>query len=483
MARQAPDGLSRHPTKGFRITSGKTLDGRPRLFWLGHDRVKAEYHAHCIRGCMAHMRSGGRDVWTDADLADVKVHLDGFKKALSGLQNLHARDAADLQERYKSLDAEREELQFRQVVFSATFGGGDAPQPTASLNPASDPEKDHRVTPNLHAAVDLFADAFDKRSVASNHKKRMRQLLGDLKHYRQDLALAEVDRVWLQSLTDEMKSRPKSRKRKTPLAPYTVRNMLRAWSQFFDWLDANGDSPKFGGWQAPRRWQDLFEVKLTKLMTKAERDAHADGPKQLTLDQVVKLYQAIRNDRHRIWVSLGVFAALGQEEISSLRRDEFELSAGMLTHRRSKTGQLGRYWLSPEVVTLIKDYFASTPTDADGTAFFTADGSKLVSGTSDAVRQAWTDIVERVDGIDKDQQGFYHLRKFTADYAMRKGGQEVRDAVLAHTPTSVGGKHYSNARNYESVFQVQRDLYEDLKAGGYFNVVVRRGKPRTKAAA
>ena len=84
------------------------------------------------------------------------------------------------------------------------------------------------MSATLHTWIDLFADSFDKRTVADNHKTRMRQLLGDLKHFRKDVPLTEVNRVWLQTLTDEIKSRPKSRKRKTPLAPYTLMNMLRA---------------------------------------------------------------------------------------------------------------------------------------------------------------------------------------------------------------------------------------------------------------
>jgi hypothetical protein len=44
------------------------------------------------------------------------------------------------------------------------------------------------------------------------------------------------------------------------------------------------------------------------MMSKAERDVHPDGPKHLTLDQVVRLYKAARNGVHRICVLLGTFA-------------------------------------------------------------------------------------------------------------------------------------------------------------------------------
>jgi hypothetical protein len=53
MARVAKGGLSRHPTKGFRISIGHyEQDGRklPRVFWLGHDPLTATYAADQFRG-------------------------------------------------------------------------------------------------------------------------------------------------------------------------------------------------------------------------------------------------------------------------------------------------------------------------------------------------------------------------------------------------------------------------------------------------
>lgn len=455
MARTAAKGLSHHATKGFRISIGKKADGTYRQFWLGQGRILAEYHADTLRGQFERMKSEGRDVWTAEDEAAVRWYVDQFRAMQTALRQRHALDVQELDQRGQILNA---------VMIGDPVRTPQAkpPEPTGA-----------KQTLNLHAAIDAYVESFNAKAVSGGHKERTRQLMDDLKHYRADVPLAEIDRVWLQTLTDHIKSRPKARKRKTPLAPYTVRNMLRAWSRFFDWLDANADSPRFGGWQAPRRWEELFEVKLTKLMNKAERDARADGPKQLTVQQVVRLYRAARSEVHRVCILLGVFAALGQREIASLRREEFDLSAGTLTHRRSKTGQLGKFWLPPEAVTMIRRYFRENRADKEGTAFLTADRSKLVTDTSDAVRQAWTDIVNRVNKeggpkIEKGMQGFYHLRKFAADYAMRSGGPVVRDAFLAHAPESVGAKHYSNARDFEAVFAVGKALHRELTAAGMF---------------
>src|SRR3954453_9346555 len=52
MPKLPPGDLSKHPTKGYRLTSGWYLkDGkkRPKVFWLGHDKEKAQLTAHTIR--------------------------------------------------------------------------------------------------------------------------------------------------------------------------------------------------------------------------------------------------------------------------------------------------------------------------------------------------------------------------------------------------------------------------------------------------
>lgn len=458
MARTAKQGLSHHATKGFRLSIGKKPDGNYKTFWLGRERLLAEYHANTLRGQFQNMQLQDREVWTEDDEASVKWYVDHFRAMQIGLRERQAADVRQVQLTGQFLNA---------VII------GDPVSPRAKRQSSEDPAIQPKLT--LHSAIDAYVEAFEKKVLTEGHKERTRQLLNDLKHFRGDVPLAEIDRVWLQTLTDQIKSRPKSRKRKTRLAPYTVRNMLRSWSRFIDWLDANADSARFGRWEAPRRWEDLFQVHLTKLMSKAERDAHADGPKHLTLEQVIRLYRAARNDLHRICVVLGTFAALGQKEIASLRRDEFHLTSGTLTHRRSKTGQLGKFWLPPEAVTLIRGYFRKVRTDKGNTAFFTADGSLLVTDSSDAVRQAWTDIVDRVnkeDGkkIEKCVQGFYALRKFAADFAMRQGGPVVRDTFLAHAPESIGAKHYSNTRDFDCVFQVGRTLYAQMKAAGAFDI-------------
>jgi integrase len=461
-----PDVGERHP-KGFRFRIGRLPDGQGARFWLGSDELQAQQRAAAYVEAWADVIRRGGTSWSDETLKE-------------------ARDLGE--QRIRGWTNWANSIRRGAVAVAAVAAQEDAKLQAVTAQPVASAAETPTETPMLHAAIDTYMVAFKAKATSESHKERTRQLLDDLKHYRADVPLATIDRVWLQTLTDFIKSRPKARKRKTPLAPLTVRNTLRAWSRFFDWIDSNADSPRFGHWQAPRRCGELFQVRLTKLMTKAERDAHADGPKQLTIDQVVRLYRAAKNDVHGVCVLLGTFAALGQKEIATLRRDEFDLDAGVLTHRRSKTGQLGKFWLPPEAVKIVRRYFRDVRTDKENTAFFTGDGSKLVTDSSDAVRQAWTDIVNRVnkeDGpkIAKGMQGFYALRKFAADYAMRTAGPVVRDTFLAHAPESVGAKHYSNSRNFDDVFAVGKALHAELVAKGMFKPTPKaKVKPVRKAA-
>jgi integrase len=461
MARSAKGGLSRHE-KGYRIQLGKTPEGKYRVFWLGHNRFSADYAAMTLRSKFAAMQAQGRDVWTAADVAEVRPYLDAAKAMVTTMPTVLADQVAAAE----AVVAERKQV---QANFAALTGVGTAPAAPASPTPAT--AADSPVM--LHAAIDAYLTMVAARPVSAGYRKRTAELVSDLKRYRPDVPLAQVDRVWLQSLCDSMKARPKSPKTGRPLSPFTVRNMLVTWRGMFDWLDSNSESDRFGRWQAPRRWVDLFDVRPTKLMTKAERDQIADGPAQITAEQIVRAYRQANFDLHRCCILLGVFAALGQRELSSLRRDEFDLKAGTLDHRRNKTGQRGLYHLPAEVVTVLKRYFKAHKAGPDGAAFMTAEGSALVSDKSDSVRQAWDDLTRRANAADAKAppitHGFYALRRFAGDFAMRHGGAEGRDTFLAHAPASVGARHYSNTRDFAKVAEVGRKLADELRAAGLFN--------------
>jgi integrase len=357
----------------------------------------------------------------------------------------------------------------------------------------------------LERALDHYVAALQRKPLSPAYKRRVGESIEAFKHYvadcaahdllrhdaaalrayradpagsqryRRDVPLDEVDRIFLEAVCDHIRSRPLSRKvnratrRREPVDPYTVKTVLQHAWQAFDWIDSASDSDTFGGWELPKKAERLFAVGLTKLMSKPERDRHADGPDQITIPELVALYRAIdpANTLHQIILLMGIFTAQGQSELSHAMRGEFNLKRGRFTHRRNKTGQQGEYWLPPELVRLLQDYFGCVPTDRHDTAFFTAGGNRLVSDTSDAVRQAFDDwrIRAKVTGSGIS---FYACRRLLGDLAKRAGGKELRAAALAHAGSDVGDRHYSNFRDFGKLHRVARKLYNDLRAAGMF---------------
>jgi hypothetical protein len=200
MARSAPGGLSQHPTKGFRLKIGKRPDGKPRLFWLGHDRPTANAFAHILRHRFMAMKRAGRDIWLDDDVQDCREFVATYREAMEAMRMRLAKDQS--------------ELDMRKTLLEAVWGNRAN---EVSKTPAK--KSSAETTGNLHAAIDAYVEGLKQGAISSSHKERTVQLLGDLKRLRSDVTLASIDRVWLQELTDYLRSRPKSRKNGRPLAP------------------------------------------------------------------------------------------------------------------------------------------------------------------------------------------------------------------------------------------------------------------------
>jgi len=458
-----PEGqLSKHPTKGYRMTCGTYVgsDGkrRPKVFWLGHDKEKALTVARQIR-------------WS----APIAAAMKGWTKEYE--QMVRATDTLDLiRQRFYEAEKLRQELA-PHIPAPVIVQVPVVPQTTGQLSthcptPAAVPP----TGPMLHAALDLFVKAVQSQNSSRSHKKTIADSVTAIKKYRTDCPLSVIDYAWLEKFTNELKARPLSRKKDSrtgkcmPIKPYTVKRLLQHLRLAVQWIGRQRLSPQFGGWHPPADCQGLFSVELKKLMTKTERDKAADGPDQLTVTEIKDIYRAAcdsRPDVHPILLLLGLFAGLGQTELSTVRRDEFDLDAATFTHRRNKTSQKGVYWLPPELVTQLRAYFKKHKVAGEDLAFRTQSGQPLVTDASDAVRQAWNDWRVR-SGVERYGLGFYALRRFFGDYATRFGGESVGDAALAHTAKSMRGKHYSGFREFDKVKDAGRKLYEELKAIGMF---------------
>jgi hypothetical protein len=439
----------------WRLVRGFTPDGKPKVFTYAPDVTEAIKAATRVVRIYEKITPGpdGRRVWekqwTDlVELVEQKELSEAYSLAIQ-IQD-KAKEALVAK---RALDAARGRYE-KYVGTPATAKKTTTPATVTTPSAAM-----------LHAAVDDYVAAMKGKALRPSTTRRIGETLAALKHFREDVALSVIDRAWIEGLTDFIKSRPAKRgKGKGRLAPLTVKTHLQHWRQFFHWLDAQSESPKYGGWEAPKRMNELFAVDLTKLMTKKEKDTHADGPAQIKLDEIVKLYQACKTDAHKAWVLAGLFTAQGQTELSVSRRDEFDLDGERYVHRRNKTGVKGKYWLPPELVTLLRKLWRGDK--KDDLAFRTAKGGELVTETSDAVRQAFDDWRQRAE-ITRPGVTFYSLRRKGGDLAKRVGGPALQQVWLSHADYAVG-KHYSGFRPFAEVRRVGRKLYRLLVKQGLF---------------
>jgi hypothetical protein len=475
-------GITHQAGKGWKKCIGwyAHADGRrlPKIHWLGHDRDRAQHLAFLLQKSWDVIEAQGRG-WTGDDVAKVKAYL----AMLSGGVAMLAKDATtDIAEQQRELDQRQRELdQRRQVV--ATAGAITAPTspPATEADPdgaASPGAGDEPQRPMLYAAIKAYVASIKGKRMSDKHKQRAQQVVEvNLKRVRKDCPLAAVDFAWIDSLCDHFKNRPANLKDGKPLAPAGVKNILTYLRLFFQWLD----DASWGEWQAPRKLLKPFKVRIDDMMTPVELRA-SGAIKQFDLDTLKVLYKAA-TDRQRAVMLAALFTGATQQELAVLEKSEFDLEAGALHHFRNTTKVEGRYWLPPELVTLLKVDWEKRAKDA--LAFRTADGNSLVTfkdgkQTSDAVRQMWDDLREEAERLDA--LSFKYLRKYLADWTTRAGGEAMGQIALSHSRKTVLAKNYTSARDFEAFNELQRKMHAEFTAAGMFTVPVKAEKGKAARA-
>ncbi|HEV7301635.1 MAG TPA: site-specific integrase [Tepidisphaeraceae bacterium] len=459
-----PDGeLSRHPVHGFRVTVGRKVDGKPRLFWLGKNEDYARFAAWTYRTGWQQMQACGIKHWTPDMEQRVKETIDFAQRAL------------------------RDRIQDHQVrgEMIAPVRGIVFPGTTAHIPPASLVEEkpvQQQPAKTLYQAIETYLQTIKGKRISDAHKWRAEQVVGvTLKHAVPDCPMEQIDFAWLDRLADHFKSRPKSRKGKRrnrkPIGPQTVKTNLAYIRQFFVWCD----DVTFGGWEGPRKLTKPFRVRLDDLRTPAEL-RQANTIEQFDLPTLVKIYRAA-NDYQKAIMLTALFTAGTQRELAVLEKSEFDLQAGVLHHWRNKTKIEGRFWLPPELILLLKEEFKKHRKRP--LAFYTAHGFSLVTYlngklVSDAVRQMWVDL--RVKAQVPTALSFKYLRKFVADFMVRHGGEAIGQIALSHAPTSILAKNYTRARDFGAFNELQRQMYAEFTSAGMFETDFRDDVERIRHA-
>ena len=420
--------------KGFKKMIGHHAgeDGvlRPKVWWFGSDERAAVRCARLVLALHGQFQAEGMTHWTsdaiDAANGIIKTMREGRQADLSHSQTLLAESPTS------------------------------SPVPT----PAQSAPKEVKT---LHHLIDAYLAVFSGKPLSGSHKAKAAHVLGNVRKVRKNIALGEIGHQWIEGFCDHYKSRPMVNGGRR-MSPATVKNIFQYVRAMFVWAD----DVEYGEWQAPRKLMKLFRFKAKELLTPTELRA-SKTIKQIDIATIARMCQAA--DQHQkaiIWTA--IFLACTQQELAVLEKSEFDLHGGIVEHYRNKTSVEGRYWIPPELCSLLKQQFARRP--GDTLAFRTNRGNPLVhyensTQNADSVRLFWEDL--RITAELPDCPSFKFLRKFTGDYAARHGGESMGQAALAHAPTSILGKHYSTTRDWEGLHAIQRRLYGELKAAGVFS--------------
>ena len=447
MANLAAGQLSKHPTKGYRISCGWYLkNGKktPKVFWLGHDKQIALLNAAKFR-------------WANP-LASA---MGGWTKEYE--QMIRSQDTMEIVQ-HRFFEAEKVRQQLTPHLAAPVVVN----LPTNSVHHPAPPTTPTTSGKTLYQAIDAYLESLKAKRKAESHKWRAEQVLRvNLKKARPDCPLASIDYTWLDSLADYFKARPLSLRGKgdsrKAISPQTVKVILQYLRQFFIWLDDSS----FDGWEGPRKLTKPFRVQLDDLRSPAEMKVSRQI-RQFDLSTLVQLYRSASAFQKQIMLT-ALFTGATQQELAVMEKTEFDLGAATLHHFRNKTRIEGKFWLPKELVDLLQVSFAEHKHMP--LAFYTSAGGPLVSYkngrlASDAVRQSWDDL--RIKAKLPDAFPFKYLRKFLADWITRHGGQEMGQLALSHKPTTILSKHYTDSKDFDRLHGLQREMYAELKAAGMF---------------
>jgi hypothetical protein len=424
----------------------------PKRFWLGHNQARAIWLANVYNETFRRFVAPAGGVWTDehtrllALLIDTEDHRTRkvAAKVKGSIFQLSGRPpVADLPV-------------IPDVPAAASFVAPRAAGSSANA-PAAQPS-------TLYAAIAAYVAHLKTRRMSDRHRERAAQVVEvNLKAVRDDCALSSVDYLWIDSLANHYKARPKNLRDGAPLTPGGVKNILTYLRLFFTWLD----DVEYGGWTAPRKLAKCFKLRVTDLMTHAEL-RRAGTIEQFDVATLVKLFRH-GTPHQRTLMLMALFTGSTQQELAVMEQGDFDLDAARLVHVRHKTKVRGEFWLPPELVDLLRGAFAGRR--GDRLAFRTRDGSALVTCRdgklmSDAVKQSWDDLRDKA--AVPEALSFKYLRKFSADWMVRNDGDEMGQVMLSHARHSVLAKNYSKSRAYERFHSLQKRMHVELTQAGIF---------------
>lgn len=407
--RQANLRLSYQDGKGYLKTIGKTVDGKPRRFWLGKEESQAQRASLALQQLWQSL--GG--YWTAEALAVAETIRLG-----AALQNPP------------------------QALAPALGQNPLAYSPAALVgNPGAPESQGNGKALTLHKAFDAYLEQYQESaclSQTSKHSQRCRHtpLLSTFPN-------KPIAALTLQDITTFVHywaARPQGIKGRRMSAMTSI-GILRYARAAFQWIDDNDIAV------LPRKWDRVFRLKkYAATLRQQEQDISF-----FSLDELTLLYDKAK-PWQRLLMLLGLNCGFAQAEIASLCVGEIHLDAPApyIDRQRAKTGVRGKWLLWTETADLLRQF--ANGGSADDLALTTESDKPLLyftdskSGKVDNISNVWTSLVRRCNV----KLSFKYLRKTSANWIRQHGGIEVSEAHLAHSDRTLA-KLYTN-RNFDKVF-------------------------------
>lgn len=171
----------------------------------------------------------------------------------------------------------------------------------------------------------------------------------------------------------------------------------------------------------PIRYGENFRRPNSGSMRKARNKI---GRQDFTAKELKAILKTAKGDI-RAMVLLGINAGLGNSDCAKLDASMIDLAGGWLDCPRNKTGAIRRAKLWKETVAALKPFVNGRTA---GRVFSTVRHNPY---DSVAISRAFDDVLEAL-GLQKEQRGFYGLRRSFRTIADECGDQPAIDVVMGH---------------------------------------------------
>lgn len=338
----------------------------------------------------------------------------------------------------------------------------------------------------LYAAIEKYLSQLKTevpKQISIDHYEKMDQQVRRLKKLMPDIPIDQIEYDDLVRVKNTVINGKKVNG--DPYAIDTITTIIGCIKTFFNYLADSTD------WQAPRGFDKAMKVDRSRLAAAIDDDDEdddldADEANAFTPKELAYLWGVATTDLGKLILGLGLFAGFTATDIATLRKSMIVIEGDNLYifRKRQKTKHKQKYktkwWVPPEVATLIRRYLLSTSDNPEVNPkellILTCNKLPMVhrgrNGTgrkTDNVRAVWESMIRAAHKSNESRTlSHKYLRKsggrfiWYGIHEWKGDGLEVAQQFLAHALKTVAEKNYLGRPDFSDLHAAQRRLYEHL---------------------